>query len=434
MPAPAAARDRRALVVRLEGDLIASSLTWECVVLYIRRHLLRALLLPLWRCLGRRRFERHLRQAVAVDPAVLPYDAALMEQLAAARRQGRTLVLTTAAPQYQADAIGSHLQLFDHVLGDAPAPDARLAQLCGDAGHEHAVAARAPWAPALLRAMRPRQWLKNLLVLVPMLAGHALNVTALRQSALAFVAFSLCASSAYLLNDALDAGDDRQHPTKRRRPIAAGTLPLPIALGASALLAPLSLALCAWADPLLLLVVLVYFLTTVCYSMHLKRLVMVDIVTLAILYSLRILGGGASTGIEPSFWLLTFSFFLFLSLALLKRHSELFNLRQRGQEQTSGRGYTTADQTPIGIMGINSGFLSVLTFMLYFNSERVLTLYRHPALLMGVVPLLVFWLGRLWTLSFRGEVNEDPLLYVSRDGVSLAIIAACAALVAAAAY
>jgi 4-hydroxybenzoate polyprenyltransferase len=141
-----------------------------------------------------------------------------------------------------------------------------------------------------------------------------------------------------------------------------------------------------------------------------------------------VLGGSAATGIEPSFWLLAFSFFIFLSLALLKRHSELLNLHRDGKEKTRGRGYSTADKTPIGIMGINSAFVSVLIFMLYFNSENVLELYEHPAWLLGILPLLVFWLGRLWTLSFRGQVNEDPVLYVSRDKVSLVVFALCAVL------
>jgi 4-hydroxybenzoate polyprenyltransferase len=286
--------------------------------------------------------------------------------------------------------------------------------------------------PALLRAMRPRQWLKNLLVFVPMLAGHALTMPVLLQSLAAFAAFCLCASSAYLLNDALDVHDDRQHPTKRHRPIAAGLLPVPHALAASAVLAPLALILAAWTGPLLLLVVLVYFIATVGYTAWLKRLMMVDIVTLALLYSVRILGGSAATAIEPSFWLLSFSFFLFLSLALLKRCSELFNLEQDGQQQTRGRGYHTGDRIPVSVMGVASAFLSVLIFMLYFHSDAVLKLYPQPGVLLGVVPLLVFWLGRLWLLGYRGNVNEDPLLYVSRDGVSLGVIGACLALVAAA--
>jgi 4-hydroxybenzoate polyprenyltransferase len=161
---------------------------------------------------------------------------------------------------------------------------------------------------------------------------------------------------------------------------------------------------------------------------------MVDIVVLAILYTMRVLGGAAATGIEPSFWLLAFSFFIFLSLALLKRHSELGRLQRDGKDKTHGRGYTTADRLPVGIMGVNAAFVSLLIFILYFQSENVLVLYAQPAWLLGIVPLLVFWLGRLWTLSFRGEVNEDPVLYVSRDKVSLAVIALCAALAVAASW
>jgi 4-hydroxybenzoate polyprenyltransferase len=244
----------------------------------------------------------------------------------------------------------------------------------------------------------------------------------------------MCASSAYLLNDALDAQDDRVHPVKHRRPIASGALPLGLALAVSPLLAAAALALCAWFDPLLLLAVGVYFVTTVAYSLRLKSLMMVDIVTLAILYTLRVLGGSAATRIEPSFWLLAFSFFMFLSLALIKRHSELTNLQKAGKDKTRGRGYTTADRTPIGVMGVNAAFIAVMVVMLYFNSDNVLMLYRQPNWLLGILPLLVFWLGRLWILSFRGQVNEDPVLYVSKDKTSLAVLALCAALVVAAAW
>ncbi|WP_165403459.1 MULTISPECIES: UbiA family prenyltransferase [unclassified Duganella] len=287
-------------------------------------------------------------------------------------------------------------------------------------------------ARALWQGLRPRHWLKNLLVFVPMLAAHALNGATALQSLVAFAAFCLCASSAYLLNDVMDAEDDRHHPTKRHRPIASGALPAVLARTVSAVLALAALVLCACYGWLLLAAVAVYFGVTVGYSAYLKRLLMVDTVTLALLHTLRVLGGCAATGIEPSFWLLAFSFFLFLSLALLKRHSELFNLERVGKEKTSGRGYVTADRAPIGMLGMNSAFVSVVIFMLYFNSENVLKLYRHPSWLFGIVPLAMLWLGRLWVLSFRGEVNEDPLLYVSRDPVSLIVIAACAALGAAA--
>jgi 4-hydroxybenzoate polyprenyltransferase len=441
----------------------------------LRKHFWRAWLLPFWLFAGKAGFKERVTREITLDPAALPYDKALLALVRREREHGRTTVLATGAQRRLAEQVAGHTGLFDVVLATEETnltshnKAQRLNELFGAKGYDYIGNSRADvavWhacrgaycvagkqyalpdgrttthvgsrrggvARPLLKALRPRQWLKNTLVFVPMLAAHALDLETLLASLLAFAAFSACASSAYLLNDALDAQDDRVHPTKHKRPIAAGTLPLPLALAASPVLAGAALLLCAVAKPLLLLPLGVYFVTTLAYSFHLKRLLMIDIVTLAILYSLRVLGGSAATAIEPSFWLLAFSFFIFLSLALLKRHSELFNLHREGKEKTRGRGYTTADKTPIGIMGINAGFVSVLIFMLYFNSQNVLQLYRHPAWLLGILPLLVFWLGRLWTLSFRGQVNEDPVLYVSKDKVSMIVIALCVALAVAAAH
>ena len=477
LPLPdGAARPARPLIVDLDGTLIHSDLLWESLLLFLKTSLPQLWKLPFWLLRGKAGFKAALADAVTLDASVLPYDAVLVKALTEARRQGRTLILATGAERRFAEQVAAHLQLFDQVLATEDGHNLtssnkaeRLNQLFGagqydyignagvdlavwqhsatayavgrrpfrlaDGRHTTTVGAHRP-APLrpLIKAMRPRQWLKNMLVFVPMLTGHALTPETLAASLLAFVAFSLCASSAYLLNDALDAGDDRHHPTKRKRPIAAGQLSLPLALCTSAVLGLGSLVLCALLDPVLLLVVAIYFASTLGYSLYLKRLLMVDIVTLALLYTLRILGGGASTGIVPSFWLLAFSFFLFLSLALLKRYSELANLHRQGKEKTSGRGYTTADRTPVAIMGITAGQLSVLIFMLYFNSANVLELYSQPYFLLGVVPLMTFWLGRLWLLSFHGKVNEDPVLYVSKDPVSLVTIALCAALAVAATF
>jgi 4-hydroxybenzoate polyprenyltransferase/phosphoserine phosphatase len=468
----------RPLVVDLDGTLIHSDMLWEAIVLFLKKNVLRAWLLPIWLLRGKVGFKEQLAREVGMDldPAALPYDQTVLAMVRAERARGRVVVLATGSQRVFAERIAAHLGLFDLVLSTGDGVNLtshnkarRLAELYGSRGYDyignsradlavwadcsdaycvhakpfrladgrsttHSGSVRGGAAKALVKAMRPRQWLKNLLVFVPMLAGHALDLWTFEASLVAFIAFSLCASSAYLLNDALDAQDDRVHPTKHRRPIASGALPLPVALLASPLLALAAIVLCASTNPLLLLVVLTYFATTVAYSVYLKRLLMVDIVTLAILYSLRILGGSAATGIAPSFWLLAFSFFIFLSLALLKRHSELFNLHRDGKEKTRGRGYTTADKGPIGIMGINAAFVSVLIFMLYFNSDNVLDLYASPAWLAGILPLLVFWLGRLWVLAFRGEVNEDPVLYVSKDKVSLVVVALCLGLAVLATY
>jgi 4-hydroxybenzoate polyprenyltransferase/phosphoserine phosphatase len=467
------------LVVDLDGTLIRSDLLWESLVLFLKRHPLQAWRLPFWLLRGKAAFKESLASRVEFDPAALPYDGVLLEHIRAQRSEGRETVLATGAHARLAQGVAAHLGLFDRVLatGDgvnltSHAKARRLTGLYGAGAwdyignsradlpvwlacrHPYSVTARpfrladgrltsqlgtpqrgldATLLQALLKALRPRQWLKNLLVFTPMLAGHSLELPVLLASLLAFAVFSLCASSAYLLNDAMDAQDDRMHPVKHRRPIASGALPLSLGLAASVLLAAIGLSLSALFNPLLLAAG-VYLAATVTYSLYLKRLLMVDIVALAVLYTMRVLGGGAATGIEPSFWLLAFSFFIFLSLALLKRHSELGRLQRDGQEKTRGRGYTTADRLPVGIMGVNAAFVSLLIFILYFNSENVLVLYAHPVWLLGIIPLLVFWLGRLWTLSFRGEVNEDPVLYVSRDKASLAVLGMCAALAVAASY
>ena len=456
----------RPLVIDLDGTLIHSDLLWESIVLFLKKHFLRAWQLPLWLFLGKAGFKDKIASQVELDPAALPYDKVVLALIATARAEGRRVILATGAQRRFAEQIAAHLGLFDQVLATDSVnftshnKARELCALFGERGYDYVGNSRADLAvwlscegaisvthkpfrlsdgratshsgsvrggalKALVKAMRPRQWLKNMLVFVPMLAGHELDLWTFNAALVAFIGFSLCASSAYLLNDALDAQDDRVHPTKHKRPIASGALPLPVALMASPLLALAAIGLCAWFSPLLLLVVLIYFASTVAYSLVLKRLLMVDIVTLAILYTLRVLGGGAATMIAPSFWLLAFSFFIFLSLALLKRHSELFNLQRDGKEKTRGRGYTTADRMPIAIMGVNTAFVSVLVFMLYFNSSNVLEQYRTPELLGGILPLLVFWLGRLWVLAFRGEVNEDPVLYVSKDKVSLVVVALC---------
>ena len=460
----------RPLVVDLDGTLIHSDLLWESVVLFLKKNILRAWLLPVWLFSGKAAFKERLAHEVELDPAALPYDPAVLALVRAERARGRSVVLATGAQRIFAEQVAAHLGLFDLVLATGDGVNLtshnkarRLAELYGARGYDyignakadlpvwlgcgtawsvtskpfrlgdgrdtqHSGSVRPGLGRALFKALRPRQWLKNLLVFVPMLAGHALDLPTFVLALTAFAAFSLCASSAYLLNDALDAQDDRVHPTKHTRPIASGALPLPVALAVSPLLAVAALALCALTNVLLLGAVAVYFASTVAYSVWLKRLLMVDIVALAILYSLRVIGGAAATAIAPSFWLLAFSFFIFLSLALLKRHSELINLLKRGKDKTRGRGYTVEDRLPVGIMGVNSAFVSVLIFLLYFNSSNVLELYRRPEWLAGILPLLVFWLGRLWVLSFRGQVNEDPVLYVSKDRTSLVVVACCVAL------
>ena len=464
------------LVVDLDGTLIHSDLLWEAILVFIKVRFLSLWQLPFWLFRGKAGFKERIADQVEINPESLPYDKVLLEDLARQRAQGRYIVLATGSQRRFADVIAKHVGLFDQVLATEQGVNLtsrnkahKLTQLFGERGFDYIGNARVDvavwdasrtaysvtqqpfrlaggrtttqagtprrgWLKPLIKAMRPRQWLKNMLVFVPMLAGHLLLLDVMLQALVAFAAFSMCASSAYLLNDALDAPDDRRHPSKHRRPIANGSLPLPVALVSSFLLALGGLAMSAWLSPLLLLAVSFYFVSTLAYSIYLKRLLMIDIVALGLLYTMRILGGAAATAIEPSFWLLAFSFFIFLSLALLKRYSELYNLETQGKQKTSGRSYTILDKLPIGVMGINAGFIAMLVFMLYFNSNNILKLYGHPHFLMGILPLLAFWLGRLWVLAFRGEVNEDPVLYVTKDRVSLLVIAVCGVLMVGASF
>ncbi|HEY7614108.1 MAG TPA: UbiA family prenyltransferase [Gemmatimonadales bacterium] len=276
---------------------------------------------------------------------------------------------------------------------------------------------------AALRALRAHQWVKNVLVLVPVVLDHRLSdVPIVTRGLAAFVAFCLAASGAYILNDLLDVHADRAHPTKRHRPFASGTL----GAGFGWALAPLLLA-----DALLLAatlgsrqflgLLLLYVVTTTAYSVFLKQVAVLDVLLLAGLYTLRLLAGIAATGVTFSSWLLAFSTFLFLSLAFLKRYAELTAHVAGEQEPLKRRGYQRRDREWLGAMGGASGYLSVLVLALYVNSDEVIRLYRSPLLLWLICPLLLYWTGRMWLLAYRGQIHEDPIVATVRDPVSYLI-------------
>ncbi|MGD9719753.1 MAG: UbiA family prenyltransferase [Pirellulales bacterium] len=289
---------------------------------------------------------------------------------------------------------------------------------------------RRPYGRAVLRALRPHHWLKNLLVFAPAVFGHMLSdIPTLVASSLAFVTFCLAASAIYLFNDMLDVESDRRHPIKRYRPLAAGELTFRDATLICGLLllssAILSIAL---LPPLYSLVLACYAVANVAYSSWLKRKVMVDIVLLAGLYTLRIIAGGAATGIVPSEWLSALSLFLFLSLAFLKRFVELSRLRDEGIVRTDNRGYQMVDLELLQVMGPACGLLAVLVLALYINSQQVLGLYEHPRVLWLVCPLLLYWIGRTWIWARRGAITEDPLSFALRDRTSWIVLACVVAL------
>ena len=409
--------------------------------------------------------KQRLAALAPINPETLPYNQPLLDWLNQQRSQGRSLVLCTAADRSIADAIAAHLGIFDDViasdgdtnLGGRSKADA-LEHRFGKQGFDYAGNAQvdlqvwqrarkavvvnasgaverkaksvaevdrvfnAPQAGlgALLRALRVHQWAKNLLLFIAPLAAHLLPDAELAgRLLLAFIAFSLCASAVYLGNDLLDLDSDRLHPRKKARPFAAGHLPVAAGLLAAPVLLVAAL-LCAWpVGPAFVGWLTLYFALTCAYSMGLKRLVLIDCLVLAMLYTLRIIAGAAAAEIPLSFWLLTFSAFTFLSLAFVKRYAELEVQSRHGRERAHGRGYLTSDASLVQSLGIVAGFASALVLALYLNSDAVVRLYHTPELIWCAVPVHLFWISWVWLKAHRGQMHDDPLLFALRDKASL---------------
>jgi 4-hydroxybenzoate polyprenyltransferase len=276
--------------------------------------------------------------------------------------------------------------------------------------------------PILIRELRPHQWVKNLIVFVPLLTAHQFtDKNVLLRAMLAFIAFCLCASGVYVLNDLLDLEADRQNALKKLRPFAAGQLSLAIGL----LLVPLLLAASAgvawWLSWHFAVVLALYFVLTTSYSWRIKQVAVLDVFFLAGLYTMRLIGGHAATGVKYSFWLLVFSMFIFLSLALVKRFTELKTLRQQNLQGSQGRGYIAGDLELVATLGIVSGFLAVLVLALYVNSPEVKVLYNYPIALLLLCPLLLYWISRVWLVAHRGQMHDDPIVFALKDSVSYVI-------------
>jgi 4-hydroxybenzoate polyprenyltransferase len=284
-------------------------------------------------------------------------------------------------------------------------------------------AARPAPSLALVRALRPHQWVKNLLVFVPILLDHRLTQPeVVARGAMAFAAFCLAASGAYVLNDILDLEADRSHPIKRHRSFASGALPPRVGyLAAPALIGSSLVVGAGLLAPGFLALLLLYIGLTTAYSAYLKRIVVLDVLLLAGLYTLRVLAGITASGVRFSTWLLAFSTFLFLSLAFLKRHGELTTLGPATAPAVRRRGYLSQDMEWLRTMGAASAYLAVLVLALYLNSDEVVKLYRKPALLFLVCPLLLYWTSRMWLLAHRGEIHEDPIVASARDASSYAV-------------
>jgi 4-hydroxybenzoate polyprenyltransferase/phosphoserine phosphatase len=453
------------LVVDLDGTLIHTDMLHESALKVLRERPLATLWIPFWLSRGRAVVKQRLAARSEFNPATLPYNEALLDWLRIQKATGRQLVLCTASDRSIADAIADHLDLFDDVMasdGETNLSGIRkadaLAQRFGDTGFVYAgnshkdlpVWARASGAvvvnaaPGLsekaqqvcqveqefpapqttfmtwLRVIRAHQWLKNLLLFVPIIAAHQLSDPSTWMSLIvAFFAFSFCASSVYITNDLFDLESDRLHPRKRSRPFASGIIPAWQGVLLMPVLLAVSLALALTVGTEFLAWLALYFILTCAYSFGLKRLVLVDCLTLAMLYTLRIIAGTAAAYMDLSFWLLAESVFLFLSLAFVKRYAELSVQSQNGEDKAHGRGYYISDAPLIQVLGITSGYIAVLVLALYLNSAEVLLLYSSPALVWAAVPFMLFWISWMWMQANRGQMHDDPLLFALKDKASL---------------
>jgi 4-hydroxybenzoate polyprenyltransferase len=456
------APNARPLVVDLDSTLIRSDLLVESTFGLLKQNILFVFLIPLWLLKGKAHLKHEIAARVDIDAGLLPYHDEFLDFLKAEHGTGRRLVLATASNEKYAEAIALNLSIFHDVLASNPTVNLsgrrkleRLQECFGDRGFDYAGNAMVDlplWGAAhsallvnpergvkeaverrseighvfddrtgslqkrYLEALRLHQWLKNLLVFIPLLMAHRFGEPLLvGQALLAFLAFGLCASSVYLLNDLLDLPDDRSHPAKRHRPFAEGS----ISIVSGALLIP-GLLIAASTLAIMLRIEFVgalalYYVVALAYSFQLKRTALVDVLTLAGLYTIRIIAGGAAVSVVPSFWLLAFSLFLFLSLALVKRFTQLLTMQQQKRTTSPGRGYSTTDLETLSQFGSASAYMAVLVLALYIDSEAVRDLYTHPEVIWLLCPLLLYLVTRIWLLARRDELHEDPVVFVIRD-------------------
>ncbi len=412
---------------------------------------------------GRANLKARLRKLGPVDVASLPYNEAVLERIRAWKETGGLVALVSASDQEIVADVAAHVGLFDEshgskdgvnlkgprkleflqerfpdgfaYMGDSEADLAvwRHATLALSVGASAALRAKIAHLGVptehvtdpgskikpVLKALRPHQWLKNALIFLPMLLAHQLELHTFGAAVLAFAAFSVVASSVYVLNDLLDLASDRAHPRKRRRPFASGGLPLiwgTLMAPGLLLLGVVLSALVGWS---FLGVMVVYYVVTTLYSFSLKRKLVVDICALAGLYTIRIVAGGVATGTVLSVWLLAFSIFFFFSLAAIKRQAELVSGLASGNEKAHGRGYLTTDLPFVSQMAVSAGYVSVLVMALYVNSEAVQTLYSSPLPLWGICLVLLYWLSRMVMITHRGWMHDDPVVFAATDRISL---------------
>ena len=448
------------LVVDLDGTLTPTDTLVESLVKAVKKSPFNLFRLPFWLLKGRSGFKEMVAQHGGIQAVTLPYRSDLLVYLQAEKAKGRQLILATAAHHSIADGVASHLGIFDQVLASTEAINlkgtAKLAAIqqtiganfvyAGDSSSDVPIweSAKAAIlvgvsvrtaqrvknstpveqifdAPPVkgttwLKALRIHQWLKNLLLFVPLLTAFSLlDTSKLFLMALGVLAFSLTASATYLVNDLWDLDNDRVHPRKRHRPFAAALLPIHHGLAVATALLVAGCVLAWLVSVGFLAMLLVYLALTSIYSWVLKEYVLMDVIVLSLLYTLRILAGSVAVNIETSSWLLAFSVFVFLSLALVKRCAELVTLEGQGIASTRGRDYRVGDLVVLWPLGVGAALASVVVFGLFISAPETQIRYATPQLLWFVAIGLIYWLSRIWVQTSRGDMHDDPVVFAIKD-------------------
>lgn len=457
------------LVVDLDGTLLRSDMLFECFANVLHHMPIWILAAPVWLAYGKARLKQELAKRSRIAVETLPFDPEVMTLIAEARAQGRKVVLCTASDRALAEAVADHLQLFNEVLASdggqnlaASIKATELVRRYGVKGFDYVGNSRhdlAVWQEArraivvsssedliaaaqliaeverviqppqaglrtLAKGLRVHQWLKNVLLFVPLIASHRLAAPELWVDViLAFASFSLCASMVYILNDLIDLDSDRRHPHKSKRVFASGELSILTGIILATILGIFSLGLALAVGLPFAIVLTVYGMLTSAYSIALKRILLVDCIVLAGLYTLRIVAGSQAIFQPMSLWLLGFSFFLFLSLSYVKRFTEVSSFARSAnatspEHKISGRGYIVSDAAILELLGVGAGYASSVILANYLNSDAVRQLYAEPSILVGLVPTLLFWISWVWFKASRGDLHDDPMVFAVTDRVS----------------
>lgn len=462
------------LVIDLDGTLTPTDTLVESVAQLVKRNPLNIFRVLFWLLFagGKAEFKQRVAENVGFSAIRLPWREDFIAWLRSQRDSGRQIILATAAHESIATEVSRKLRLFDGVIATNGAANlkgaaklAAIQELVGDrfayAGDSRADLAiwgsastailvdvsrstskRAHHLAAVekefiypaastrvwLRALRVHQWIKNVLLLVPMCAAFAFYD--LKKDAmvlLAILAFSMAASATYIMNDIWDLASDRQHPRKRARPFASGELSLLHGVGVAFALLALAVILAWWISPQFGSMLLAYIFLTTWYSWTLKKYVLIDVIMLAMLYTFRVLAGAVATDIVLTPWLLAFCIFIFFSLALVKRCAELVTLRESGKVGVHGRDYQVGDLAVLWPLGVGASLCSVVVFGLYIGTPGAAMQYANANVLWAVGIGLLYWISRLWIKTARGEMHDDPIVFAMRDAgcrITVILIAA----------